>query len=307
MASPLTNKQFIRLLDDRLTKVFDEEARKGLPSIIDSTYNRMKSQKAWDEFYSIGAVPDPVSFNGVRIYQGISPGYWTKVEPAEYAGGIQIERRLLDTDRYDVIESRTKGLATAANRKMNKLAHEPFIYATSAAYTFMSSEEGVALASNSHTTKSGTSTSSGFDNLATLPFNAVNLETVRIQSKGFMNDISERIDTNFDTIIHGSNQQEAVWEVINSQGKLDEMTNNANFQAKKWKQMYLPLLDDYDTNDWGIADSSMMKQMLVWIDSVPLEFESTTDFDTLIRKYGTYFVIGWGWTDWRWVIWSSVS
>jgi len=307
MASPLSDKTFVRLLDDRLTKVFDDERQKGLPNIIDSTYNRMASSKAWDEFYSIGGVPDPVAFNGTRVYQGVSPGYWTKIEPAEYAGGIQIERRLLDTDRYDIIEGRAKGLAKAANRKQNKLAHEPFIYATSSAFTFMTSEEGVALASDSHTTKAGTSTSSGFDNLATLPFNAVNLETLRIQSKGIKDSISERMDTNFDTIIHGSNQQESVWEVINSQGKVDEMTNNANFQARKWKQMYLPLLDDYDTNDWGIADSSLMKEMLVWIDSVPLEFESTTDFDTLVRKYGSYFVIGWGWTDWRWVVWSSVS
>jgi hypothetical protein len=172
----------------------------------------------------------------------------------------------------------------------------------------METDEGVALCSDSHTTKaSGVSTSSGFDNLSTVAFNAVNLETLRIQSLGFKNDIGERIVTNFDTIIHGSNLTEAVWEVTHSKGKYDEITNNENFHQGRWKSIELPLLDDYDTNDWFIADSSKMKESLIWQDGVPLEFNSTTDFDTLMRKYADYFVCGWGWVDWRWILGSSVS
>jgi len=172
----------------------------------------------------------------------------------------------------------------------------------------MSTDESKALCSNTHTTKaSGVSTSTGFDNLSTLPFNAVNLEAVRIQSLGLKDDIGERMSTNFDTIIHGSNTAEAVWEVIKSEGKVDEMTNNANFQRGRWKSVEIPLLDDYDTNDWFIVDSSLMKQHLIWQDGVPLEFNSTTDFDTLMRKYADYFVVGWGWTDWRFIIGCSVS
>jgi hypothetical protein len=307
MSNPLTDKQFIRLLDDRLTKVYHDEFD-DLPMIIDNFYGRVKSSKAWEEYFSVGDVPDPEEFHGTIQYQAVYPGYHTKIEPVEYAGGIMIQRRLLDTERYDVIESRAKGLAGAANRKMNKIAHEPFIYMDSAAFSFMTSEEGVALCSNSHTTKvPGVDTSTGFDNLTTLPFNAVNLEAARIISLGFKSDIGERIVTNFDTIVHGSNLSEAVWEVINSQGKVDEITNNANFQRGKWKSMELPLWDDYDTNDWMLVDSKKMKDYLLWVDSVPLEFNSTTDFDTFIRKYADYFVCGWGFTNWRWALGCSVS
>ena len=42
--------------------------------------------------------------------------------PLEYAGGITVERRLLDTEQYNVIEGCAKRLATVANRKMNKIA-----------------------------------------------------------------------------------------------------------------------------------------------------------------------------------------
>ena len=307
MANPLTDKQFVRLLDDRLTKVNKNEFD-GLPMVIDKLYKRMKSKKAWEEFFSVSGIPDPEAFNGVIQYQSAYPGYHTKIEPKEYAGGITIQRRLLDTDRYDVIEGMAKGLGEAANRKMNKIAHEPFLYFDSTAFTYVTSEEGVALCSNSHTTKvPDVSTSTGFDNLSTLAFDATNLEAVRLQSKGFKNDIGERIQTNFDTIIHGSNLAADVWEVLNSEGKTGDNLNNKNFQQGRWKSIELPLLDDTDTNDWFIVDSKKMKEHLMWIDSIPYEFNSTTDFDTFVRKYASYFVVGWGFDEWRWIVGSSVS
>ena len=307
MSNPLTDKQFVRLLDDRLTKVF-KNRYDGLPSIIDKLYNRVKSKKAWEEYFSVGSVPDPEAFNGIIQYQGVAPGYHTKIEPKEYAGGITIQRRLLDTDRYDVIENMSKGLATAANRKMNKIAHEPFQYFDSTAFTFVDSEEGVALCSNSHLTKApDVSTSTGFDNLATLAFDEANLEALRIQSRGLRDDIGERMETNFDTIIHGTNLASDVWTVLNSQNTTGVDTNDANYQRGRWKSIELPLLDDNDTNDWFIVDSAAMKEALLWIDGVPLEFNSTSDFDTMMRKYSSYGVWGWGFTDWRWIIGSSVS
>jgi hypothetical protein len=151
------------------------------------------------------------------------------------------------------------------------------------------------------------STSSGFDNLSTLAFDESNLEALRIQSRGFRDDIGERMETNFDTIIHPTNLSQKVWEVINSQGKTDSANNEGNFHRGRWKSIELPLLDDTDTNDWFIVDSAAMKEALLWIEGVPLEFNSTTDFDTMMRKYVSYAVFGWGFTDWRFICSSSVS
>lgn len=307
MGNPLTDREFVRFLDNRLKKVYNERYE-GLPLIIDKFFNRVTDKSAWIEFSSIGDIPDPTLFNGNVSYQGVAPGYVTKITPLEYAGGIIIERRLLDTDKTGMAEKKAGGLAEAANRKMNKLAHEPFIYHDSSAFTFMSTDEGVALCSDSHLTKaSGVSTSSGFDNLSTLAFDAPNLEALRIISLGFKSDIGERITTNFDTIVHGSNLTEAVWNVTHASGRPDDMSNDMNIHKGRWKTIELPLLDDYDTNDWFIVDSSKMKEALIWQDGVPLEFNSTTDFDTFMRKYSDYFVVGWGWNDWRWILGSSVS
>lgn len=304
--SPFTSAQAVKLLDKNISKYFWDQY-KGLDLIIDKVYDRQSSKRAWEEFQGVGSLPDPQAFNGVIQMQNFSMGYHTKVVPTEFAGGFILERRLVDTDQSGVIKKLPKQLATAANRKMNKIAHEPFIYPDSASFTFMTSEEGVALASNSHTTKAAdVSTSSGFDNLATYAFDAANLEALRLQTKGFRDDIGERIQTNFDTIVFGSSLASKVWEVANSPGKTGDNLNDLNFQKGRWKFLELPLLDDYSTTGWGIIDSQAMKDSLVWIDAVPLEFNTPPlDYDHQMRKYQDYFVVGYGWTDWRWFCWSD--
>lgn len=307
MGNPMTSNQQWRLLDDRLEKVFWDRYD-GLPLVKEKIFTVVNDSKAWLEYYGLGSVPDPALFNGTVTYQSVAPGYHTKIEPVEWAGGIVIERRLLDTERYDVIDKRANGMATAANRKMNKIAHEPFIFHDSTAFDYATSEEGVAICSNSHLTKADdVSTSTGFDNLSTLAFNHTNLEALRIQSRGLKDDIGERIDTHFDTIVHGTNLAEAVWEVLKSDKRPDDANNAKNFQQGRWESMELPLLDDYDTNDFFICDKSAMKEALIWHQGVPLEFHETRDFDTFMRKYVDYFVCGWGPVDWRFIVGSSVS
>jgi len=307
MAHPLTSAQFRRLLDDRLTEAYQEEYE-YLPFPKEQLFNVQDTDKAWEEYFSVGNIPDPELFNGTVIYQDVAPGYHTKIEPVEYAGGIIIERKLIDDERYDIIEGMAGGLGEAMKRKQTKIAHEPFIYATSAAFTFMTSEEGVALASDSHTTKAtGVSTSTGFDNLATLPFDGANLEVLRLQGLRLRSDIGERFSTNFDTIIYPSSLSRMVDEVVGTQSGLDTEHGNINTQYKKWKTIELPLLDDYDTKSWGIVDSRRMKRFLYWLNRIGIEKHMTVDFDTFMTKYIDYARFAWGFTDWRWIIWSNVS
>ena len=42
---------------------------------------RERIEKAWEEFYGLGDIPDPEEFHGAINYQGMSPGFWTKIEP----------------------------------------------------------------------------------------------------------------------------------------------------------------------------------------------------------------------------------
>ena len=113
MPNPLTSAQFVKLLVADQREVteggFDE-----LASMIPTFYRMFGSDSAWEDFTGVGAVPDIPEFTGKLEYLSISPGYYTRIEPKEFAGGIQIERKLLDDNKYPVLRDRASGLGESA-------------------------------------------------------------------------------------------------------------------------------------------------------------------------------------------------
>lgn len=306
MSNPITSSQFVRLLDQRLRKVAEDQY-KELPSMIDSLYTKLPSDSAWEEFFSVGSLPDIPAFNGKISYLSVSPGYHIKIEPKEFAAGILFERKLLDDKKYAVMDNRAKMLSKSAQRTQEKYGAETFAYAFSSAFEFATNEEGVAWCSDSHSTKSGVSTSSGFDNAGTSALDKTSVEATRILMKKFKGDIGQRIVVEPDTLIVPLAKEQAALELVNTEKGLDTAEGNVNTQYKKWKVIVYDRLDDYDTNNWFMADSSMLKETLFWIDRIPFETNNTVDFDTFQVKHSCYFRIGCGWTDWRGVYGHSVT
>ena len=159
MGNPLTSSKFQRLLDNRLTEV-SVNSFDALPSKIESLYRVFPSDKAFDEFYDVGSVPNIPEFNGKLSYATINPGFHKKIEPKEFAGGLEFERKLLDDERYGVFDNRAEMLAIAAKRTREDYGVRQFANAFSTAFDFMTSEEGISLC-GSHLTKSGVSTTTG--------------------------------------------------------------------------------------------------------------------------------------------------
>ena len=299
MGNPLDSSQFVRLLDNRLREVA-ENKYKELPSMIPQLYRMLPSDSAWEEFYSVGAVPDIPEFNGKISYLGIAPGYHVKIEPKEYAGGIQAERKLIDDKKYSVLDNRAAGLMTAAQRTREKLGVRTFANAFSAAFDFMTSEEGVALCSSSHTTKAGTSTASGFDNAGTSALSKTSVAATRLLMRQFRNDISERIDMSDNlALIVPDNLADTAYEIVNTPKSLDTAEGNVNPQYKRHTVIPYLRLDDYDTNNWFMVDMDQMKRDLVWIDRIKPESKNTVDFETYILKMAVYFRCAYGFLDWR--------
>lgn len=306
MANPLTSSQFVRLLDKRFTDVF-ENLFTEIPPMIDTLYNKQSSDSAWEEYFEIGSLGDIPEFNGKIEYLSIAPGYTTKIEPKEYAGGLQFERKLLDDKKWPVLDGRVEQLTKSALRTMDKIAVRPFAYAFSSAFDFMTSEEGVALCADAHTTKSGTSTSSGFDNAGTSALDKTSVAATRLLMKGFRNDISERIDMNPDILLVPSNLADTAGEIIGTDKDPDSANNTKNMLYGKFKIVEYPRLDDYDTNNWFMIDSAKMKQFLFWIDRIRPESQNTVDFETFIWKFSIYFRVACGFLNWRWIMGHQVS
>jgi len=312
MGNPLTSSQFMRLLDDRLRKVY-VDSFKELPSMVDQLFGSIKSDKAWEEFYGVGAVPDIPAFNGLLEYLSVAPQYYTRIEPKEFAGGIQIERKLIDDDRYDVIKSRQNGLVQSLLRVKEKYGAQAFGYAFSSAMTFATSEEGVALCSSSHTTKSGAATTSGFSNAGSTALSKTSIGATRIIMRQFRNEVGQRIVIEPDTLIVPDTLYDTACEAVgksmdaSSQLDPDSGNNKINAQYGRFKVISYPRLDDIDTNNWFMVDSKQMKEYLIWIDRVAPDITTEKDFESLMFKQAIYARFGYGYTDWRWIYGQAVA
>ena len=307
MATPLDSSQFVRLLDNRLREI-SENPYPEISRMIPELYRIIKSDSASEEFYQIGAMPDIPEFTGKLSALGISPGYHFKIEPKEYAGETQLERKLIDDKKYAVLDNVAEGLMTSAIRTEEKLGSRSFTRAFSTAFDFMTSEEGLALCSDSHTTKAGVSTSTGFDNVGTSAASKTAVAATRLLMRRFKNDIGERIEIGDDFAIVTPDNLADIFEEINRTPKgLNSAEGTVNMQAGRYKIITYPRLDDTDTNNWYMVNMSAMKKSLVWIDRIAPEVKRTSDFSTYMLRIAIYFRCAYGFTDWRWVMGHNVS
>jgi len=307
MGNPLDSAAFVRLLDLRLREV-SEAKYKDLPKMVPKLYRVLPSDSAWEEFYSVGAVPDIPEFNGRLSYLPIYPGYHTRIEPKEYAGGIQSERKLLDDKKYGVLDGRAEGLMEAAHRVEEKKGALTFSQAFSTAFHYQSSEEGVSLCSSSHATKSGTSTASGFDNSGTEALSKTAVAATRLAMRQFRNDISERIEVGDDlALIVPDNLADTAFEIVKTPAGYDTAASDVNMAYGRYEVIPYLRLDDSDTNNWFMVWKSQMKRDLVWIERIKPELENIVDFETKMLKHSVYFRCAAGFLDWRWVYGNLVS
>ena len=304
----IVSSQFVKLLEKNLTEV-TERTFKELPSMIPSLYNVVSSDSAWEEYLSVGAYPDIPEFNGKISYQSIHPGYSTRIEPKEYAAGVQFERKLLDDKKYRVMDDRVGALAEASHRTREKMGVRAFAYAFSSAFDYVKSEEGVALCSTAHTTKSGTSTTSGFSNSGTSALSKSSVAATRLLMRQFRNDISERIDIGENlALIVPDNLVDTALEIVGTQKSLDTAEGNINPQFGRYKVIPYLRLDDYDTNNWFMVDLSRMKKDLLWINRIqPETAVMDSEFETYALKAKIYFRCAYGHRDWRWIYGHQVS
>ncbi|MDD5722712.1 MAG: Mu-like prophage major head subunit gpT family protein [Syntrophales bacterium] len=306
-----TSSRYQKLLVASAIKEVAERTYKEQHEIFDARkefYSDMDLDMAYAEFYGINGLGNIPKFNGKLEALVRSPGFLSRFEPIEHAAKEMWERKFLDDKQFDVMNDDSKELARSSYRTIDTSCAIPFVYATSAALEYMTyNEEGVALVSSSHTTKSGASTTTGFSNTAALALTPANLATVRLQGANIKDANGYRIGTNFDTLIVPNALAQTAFEITGTDKGLYSGEGTTNYWKGKYKVIVWNRLDDYDTNDWYLVDFSMMKQNLKYLKKFDPEFESNHDFETKITSLSVYFRFGLGYKDWRWVIKSTVS
>lgn len=295
-------------LTAKFTDIFNE-AYKDEGDRVPEYYSVSTNKAINSRYSSVSGMGQLTEFTGLVNFTDVSQGYDVTITPVQFARGFSVERLLADTDQHDIMSGKPKALGTAAARTRNVHAIRPFDNAFSVDAYFASHTEGVAMCSNSHTTTTGASTATGYDNLVTAALSSVAVSSMRVQLLNFRDEQGERIgNLKPDTLLvpQQGNMEETAWEIVNSMGKVDEVTNNANFN----KGRFTVKTDIYlgDANNFFLYDAAMMKQNgLKWQDAVKPEFAMVEDFDTLIAKWRCYGRWANHWLMWRWICGAQVS
>jgi len=307
MSSPLTSEQFVRLLDDRLYKVA-EKTYMDLPRMRDKIFTIVNEKRAFLEMFGVSDVPDISEFNGKLSTVSVSPGFYNKLETKQYASQIIAERRLIENKRYPVLDRRAAGLMESANRVQEKLAVGVFNNAFSSAFDFMTREENVALCSDSHTNKTGASTTTGFDNAGTTALSKTAIAATRLLMRKFKSDIGERIDVGDElALIVPDALYDTAMEITGTIKGYDAANETKNMDYGRYKVIPWLRLDDNDANNWFMVDMKRMKKNLIFWEHTKPEYKNTIDWDTYALKQAVYMDCGAGFDDWRWVYGHNVS
>jgi len=305
MGTPMISSAQANVLDRRFSRIFNNayDAQDEMRGML---YNVKTARKGADEkVASIGELGEIPEFDGQINFDSTYEGYNTTATHKEFAGGMQITRKLLDDDLYSQMDRQPAALGRAMQRTLETHASRIFTMAFSNDTAFYVHSEGVPLCSNSHTTRaSGVSTSTGFDNLATSALSATAVAANRIQMRGFRGDRAEKINTRPDELWIPTDLYETAFEIVSSLGKIDTSNNNRNVHMGQ----YTIYEWDYMTSatDWFMCDSAARKEMLEWYNRIPVEFASTSEFETFVRKYRVYTRFSYQWIDWRWIMGNDV-
>ena len=310
---PNVSSAYTKLLFEGLKKVsVDRQTFVEQSNMIDKIYTRVSSGKATEEFYSVGQVPDVQDFTGRFSELSMVPGYSTKIEAKQFGGFVETERTLMDDEQYGVMTlgSIEAGLVDAANRGREDSAVKVVANATSSSYDFITNqEEGVALASNSHTTKTvGVSTTTGFDNLGTSVLNKTSAAATRILMRKFKNPLGRRWSTNrrWGLLISDSNEFKA-GELNNTPWGLDSGERTVNMQASMYQIIVWERMEDFSVSNWAMVDLDMMKKNMIFLDRIKGETERERDFMTKAIRQSIYDRYSLGFIDWRHIFWHQVT
>ena len=297
------SEQWAELLEPGLRSIFfvQSEALAAV-SRIPMLFNIITSTKANEHFLGAGGMSDWEEYKGAIEYEDFDQLYKTTLTHVEYVKAFKVERRLVDDEQYNTITPRPRQLALSAMRTREKHAASVFNNAFSASFL---GGDSAALCSATHPLSPNTGTTHSNRGTAALTYD--NVVAGREAMRAFVDDRSELVMVNPDTLLVPAELEEEAWAIINTINKVDTANYHANFVQSKIQNV---IVWDYltDANNWWLIDSAMAQIHSLWINRVALEFlmDPTSDF-TLEARFRGYQRYSYGWSDWRWIYGSEVT
>jgi phage major head subunit gpT-like protein len=292
---PVSSSNFQKLLEPRLRKIFFDTYDE-VPEQYPQVYNVNTSKKAREEDFHIvgvGLWPEKEPMGPIP-YETIDPSFSVTYEHVEYAKGIQVERKLVDDEQYDVIDKLPKELA----RKGRATVETKAALVLSNGFTNQG-YDGVPLFSTDHPIERGGVCS----NKLTSPLTDAGLKEGILLMRKQVDPSGIPIQANPKKLIVPPDLEFTALTILNSAQVAGSNLNDINVV----KGRLTPVVLDYltDPNDWFLQDPDIHEMNFFW--RVKPEFKSEENFDTMVAKYRGYLRFSVGYSNWRGMVGSQVA
>ena len=297
----LISEQFPTLLVPTIYHHLDIGMR-NVPSMRSALFNVQGSNLAQENGVGLGGVAtemwDQYEASGTKGRMDFDELFTQTYTHVEYPVEVVIRKKLLINDQYGQIQKHIQKLGMSDETKMEKDAAKLF----NLAFTGATWSDGVALCSDSHPVKPGSSDT--FDNNGTLALTHDNVSAVRVLMMRFADDKGEEIGIVPDELWVPPELEDTALEIVGSMQRSDNANNATNTQAGRWTVH--PWLRLTDTNAWFTSSSAHRKMAVNWYVreamQAMLTHETTTEFVYEVKLHYSYGV-----DDWRWVYGNNPS
>lgn len=297
----IQSAHFGRLLEPGLRKVFMETYKEKAEQ-YSKVFNVQNSNKAietdlrmggfglWDKKDSMGSVQ----------YQEPTDTQALQYIHEEFASGFSVERKLVDDEQYNQISKMGKSLGRAARATIETKAASVF----NNAFT-VNGFDGVPLISATHKRLDGGTMSNRLAatdgaGAADGALSDRNLKAALIQTARQVDDRGIIIQVQPTKLVVPRALEYTAKTILNSmnlsaQGNGSGMTNDKNVIQG---QLEIVVMDYFTSNtSWFLLDPTVAELNFFW--RKRLEFQNTTDFDTMQAKYRGYMRFSAGYSDYR--------
>ena len=310
--------QFWIVVEEKLNEIVnEEESLKNLSPMIPKLFATKTSQEAFAQFLGITDLPDLLDFDGQYRELSVYPGYKNRIVFPEFGGKTVAERKLIDDGGIAQVYADAASFVRAANRKAEVKAADFWGGLTNATWDFMESDEGVSIASNSHTTTvPDVSTSTGFDNLGTDAFDYDALHSTMYNMRQFRDSNGNQIERGEKVygILHPDWLTWKVEQVIGTEKGLDGPDMNVNpahkdlLGNKRFVSIPYSRLDASSINSWTLLDLEGIMREFCFYDRIKGDYKTHVDRETenLIQTYYKRFGLGCKPNAWRQVYHNAV-
>lgn len=253
MATP----EWVDALDDIFRTIYVETTDNEEPKLLyPSIFHVIQSNKAFEEdaaYTGIGLLEETPELGAVP-YEDADPSWVTTYVHREFKKGRMVSKRLVQDEKWHIIEGLPKTLAQAKARTFETAAADVlnfgFVAGGGGLATF-DGADGQALFSTAHTNKKGTITQS---NKITTALSVPALEAVTTAMQNRLDSKGNIITFNPDTLIVHPNNRFKARTILESDGSIGNNNNDINTMKGALNLIVWPYLKN--PTAWFVMDSS---------------------------------------------------